>query len=152
MGMYTGLRIRVKLKPEFIPAIQTVMDGEGDSIWSNLGYDFLDEWAKVGRSNFIPNGALAYMPWDKNDSFWQDSLTLDGEWQFQCSLKNYENEVENFIVNVLGRIIEESLHVEVLYEEWDSSDMYKFIDNKWELLEDHSVNTPYDAYQYGGFV
>jgi hypothetical protein len=151
MGMYTGLRCHVKVKEEFIPIIQNVMDRLEDETWANTGYGFLDEWSKVDRSSFIPFGALAYMPWNENDPFWSRSLTLDGEWKFQCSLKNYKREIEIFLTEVLPKIIDESYRIEYLYEEWDAPDIYKFIDGNIKLIEKHK-DIGYQDSCYGEFV
>ena len=123
MGMYTGLRARLIIKEEFWPVINMLMDEEANAKWDGVAvafpqYPFLAEWADVGRSDFIPFGALEYMPWAAKDPDWQRSFK-DGSWVFQCSLKNYEGEIEFFVATVLSRITHARVELYSLYEEND---------------------------------
>lgn len=77
-------------------------------------HPFLMEWAGVWRADFIPFGALAYMPWDDDDP---ECSFKDGFWVFQCSLKNYEGEIEYFVETVLSRIVDVRHVLYSLYEE-----------------------------------
>ena len=56
-----------------------------------------------------------------------------GYWTFQCSLKNYEGEIEQFFSDVLVNIISDSEHIEYFYEEWDESKYYEFVDGTIKL-------------------
>jgi hypothetical protein len=119
--MYTGLRAKLVIKEEFRPVIERLMDPASEGSWYDVTkafpqYPFLAEWVGVWRSDFIPFGALAYMPWDDEDPDWQRSFK-DGLWVFQCSLKNYDDEIEFFVAQVLSRIVDERHELYSLYEE-----------------------------------
>ncbi len=123
MGMYTGLRAKLSIKEEFWPVIDMVMNRREGIFWEDVAkafpqYPFIAEWADVGRCDFIPFGALAYMPWDDDDPEWQRSFKA-GLWVFQCSLKNYEGEIECFVNTVLSPIVHATYELYSLYEEHD---------------------------------
>ena len=118
MGTYTGLRAKLLIKEEFWPVIEQLMDPASVGSWQDVAkafpqHTFLAEWTGVWRADFIPFGALTYMPWD--DPEWERSFT-DGLWVFQCSLKNYEGEIEYFVETVLSRIVKERHELYSLYE------------------------------------
>ncbi|TKJ87192.1 hypothetical protein PaeCFBP13512_18390 [Paenibacillus sp. CFBP13512] len=58
MGMYTGIRCKVKLKSEFVNSIQKLIDTEN---WSSLGHDLFEEYSLYPSASSIPFGSLAYM-------------------------------------------------------------------------------------------
>lgn len=147
MGNYTGLRVKVFVKKEYREMIAEINE---EAEWGDFAdeFPFLKEYSKLYRSEFIPRGAIAaYLPDD-----WQEAITAfristypmyiatdgfhreidmdTGYWTFQCSLKNYENEIEKFFEDVLSKIIDSSEHIEYLYEEWEESLMYEFVDGK----------------------
>lgn len=134
MGMYTGLRFKGIIKPEYRDMIHHIYN---EGLWRNYHHlDFLTNYLKLSRAEFIPKGALSYMPdsWEDEsipaDSF-NDYFDLEtGYWAFQCSLKNYEDEISVFLRDVLPAILQSSEHIEVLYEEWSSSNLYKLKENK----------------------
>jgi hypothetical protein len=145
MGMYTGLRFKAVVKPEFIQMIEKMMEERLD--WEELfnlypQRQFLKEFSKYPRSRFIPYGSLSYMPrsWETNESDWKLRTPTDGfeteynkllrVWSFQCSLKNYESEIEAFLNLIVPNIIETSLHIEYYYEEWARSKFYEIVDGK----------------------
>jgi hypothetical protein len=128
MGMYTDLSVKVKLKPEFVPIIQKVIARDYENVWTNLGYDFMDDYANFSRSGCIPYGFI-YEPELKHQ------LT-DGVWQFCCSLKNYDDTIEYFLDNVLSKIIDESYLISYRYEEWVSERLYTFVDGKFIVEQD----------------
>lgn len=101
VGHYTSLRVKLRPKTEFIPLYQFIFDNaDSDSTWADAAqhfdYQWLRDWAEVGRCNFIPFGALAGTDWDEDDPEW--SLAFDDSriFVFQCSLKNYEKEIETW--------------------------------------------------------
>lgn len=132
MGMYTGLRARVKIKPEYRSAIQKLHDNHCNDYIDEDGWDSLDHneipnlsiWKAITRRNFIPFGGLAYMP----DGFEQPftdcgGSKFDGEWwTFSCSLKNYNNEIGTFTLLILKEIVEEIDYCQRLYEESYTND------------------------------
>lgn len=118
MGMYTGVRARVKIKPLERHAIQRLHD---DGSWEDVLSFNVGEWLKYERCNFIPFGVLSYMPSDFEEPFESadGGSTFDGVWwTFSCSLKNYKNEIDFFMKNVLCHLVEDVDYCESLYEEW----------------------------------
>lgn len=137
VGMYTGFRADVVVRPEYRAAIQylhrvyTDGDDEYDAnlgCWELVGRRFPDlpgvyEWATVGRSPFIPFGALMSMPreWDDREAPGYSRFDeATGRWEFACSLKNYEGEIDKFVRGVLVHIVSEVSLCESLYEEHSS--------------------------------
>ena len=133
MGLYTGLRFKAKLKPLVADSF-TMLYGirEGSSFWDNLSriIPISDKWLSVGRKDFIPFGALSYMPSD-----WDETPTgIDGNtWKVCCSLKNYEGEIEVFLSEVLPHLISEPCRTEVLYEEWEESKFDDIFPKEYKL-------------------
>lgn len=141
MGMYTGLKVHVKIKEEYIPMIEKIMGANGaeinyDVLWDNLGYDFTDTWAKVWRSSSIPYGSTSTI-WNEDDPEWQRFFE-NGIWKFQTALKNYENEIDLFLEHVLPEITEECYYVESLYEEDRTGDIYDLVDGKFVVIQESS--------------
>jgi hypothetical protein len=145
MGMYTGLRVKVTVKPEFRPMIGKISEG---AMWEEFvdQFPFLTDYAQLDRSEFIPHGALCYMPssWEIGEFPHQVATdgfdgTMDmqtGRWAFQCSLKNYDSEIYQFFRDVLSKIIESSEHIEYHYEEWDGSIMYNYTDGELVKIQE----------------
>lgn len=144
MGMYTGLRFKVIVKEKYrenlnkilnIPQFETE-NGEQEFSWIHIpGLPGSKYWSQEPRCNFIPWGAVEYMPdrWEMeehkcgNSSFNKET----GEWRAICSLKSYNGEVTKFLTWVLASIVEDVKYVEVLYEEWD-----ELTEAKWYSLKD----------------
>jgi hypothetical protein len=114
MGSYTGIRCKVIIKSEYRNELG-ILHSELNYEWSESNIDFIREFGnKFNRSVFIPCGALCYMPdeweyvpvdengkpdWEKakaTDGFDKKFDYKTGIWTFQCSLKNYNNEIEFF--------------------------------------------------------
>lgn len=137
MGMYTGLRCKVKVKPQWHEAIDQLINKQ--CYWEDIQVadpfvmKVIDTWTNVGRSSMIPFGGIVYVDWDENDSDWQRSYK-DGIWIFQCSLKNYEDEIGQFLKYVLPNIISESYIIESRYEEDEEETKYKFVDGAIERI------------------
>lgn len=128
MGMYTGLRAKIKLKPEYQEFIEMINNGEAkweEEFWS---------YGCNRRAEFIPRGMLAYMPWDDDDPKFDRTITASGVWIFQCSLKNYEGEIEEFFSSVLPEIAEDIIYLEKYYEEWCYSELYGLEDGEVVLV------------------
>jgi hypothetical protein len=130
MGMYTGFRADVVIKPEYRDMICSIM-GEGNYSWKHFigKFPFLEKFAMKNRANFIPFGALCYMPdeWETNERFVRHFDATTGRWTFACSLKNYESEIYLFCTSVLSEIAE-SGNFEILYEEWEQAESYRIED------------------------
>lgn len=122
MGMYTGLMVSVTIKPEYRQAIAHLHEVQQWAMLPPGSLPGMKLWQDVRRCNFIPWGALCYMPEDFGnrpagieDSFSEfDPET--GLWRFACSLKNYESEIEEFM-NFLISLISHVDYAWSLYEE-----------------------------------
>lgn len=153
MGMYTGIRFKGYVKPEYRKAMETIaIDGS----WNESDIQEFAEFGQIGRSSFIPCGSLSYMPdeWEgapynkyhdgvPTDGFERTYNAGTGYWTFQCSLKNYESEIESFF-GLIPLFIEKIEHLEYFYEEWDYSSRYDLyngmvfkIDNKFIKYNDY---------------
>jgi hypothetical protein len=132
MGMYTGLRCKVIIKPEFRKDFQ--MLSENLYKWNSSNVDFIKEFSEVERNNFIPLGSVNSMPgsWEKapydkygsgvpEDGFDRNFDANTGLWTFQCSLKNYEDTIEKFIEKVLKNVVQEIIHLEQLHQDSEYS-------------------------------
>ena len=59
MGMYTGIRFKGYVKPEFRKNFKNIaLNGE----WDESNDEKFKEFGKLGRASFIPCGMLCYMP------------------------------------------------------------------------------------------
>lgn len=147
MGMYTGLRCKVKIKEEYMDALKELENIDYE--WSEHSMKEFRDFGELPRASFIPCGGLSYMPYcwkklrdnatDKYDTEDVDEFKreLNKEsriWTFQCSLKNYDDEIEYFIENIIPMIAEDVLHLEEFYEEWETSIIYKMNESK-EIVE-----------------
>lgn len=143
MGMYTGLRCKIKVKEEFISALKELK--ELDYEWSKHSMLEFKEFGKLDRATSIPCGALSYMPhcWKKLreeavdeydtedvDEFKRNFDEKSRIWTFQCSSTNYSNEIEHFIKDIIPLITEDIIHLEEFYEEWETSIIYKMDEAK----------------------
>lgn len=143
MGAYTGLRCKVIIKKEYIKDIEELLRVQSWCKCHNAIFKKFGE--KNDRADFIPYGSLSYMPgcWedsnDKQDIDFIEYIACDGFnnvfypqtglWCFQCSLKNYNNDIGKFIDNILTVIVEKIIHLEKLYEENIISTLYNFDEN-----------------------
>lgn len=136
MGMYTGLRFKGYIKKEFRDTFENIAL-HGD--WESSSDIRLASFGDNARASFIPCGILCYMPdeWEVNpydydsqatDGFDRTYNKETGYWTFQCSLKNYELEIEEFL-NLMPYFIESVEWCEYYYEEWAYSSKYELIDN-----------------------
>lgn len=161
MGMYTGLRFSGIVKKEYREDIRKITEG---ARWEECENEMLNRFRLTDRSNFIPNGALCYMPME-----WEDPNALadaeydfnnrinmeTGLWNFQCSLKNYSNTIEIFLKYVAAEICEAVNHAEVFYEEDEYSTFYKFepecevVDGKAVVVSNNVVIDEKRKIRYG---
>lgn len=144
MGMYTGLRFKGIVKEKFRKDFALIaLNGN----WNESSVEEFLRFSDNARASFIPCGTLAYMPdeWEQEPyNKYGDGVATDGfvrtwdentgYWSFQCSLKNYENTIEEFI-ELLPYFIESVEHCEVFYEEWRWSKKYELIDGKMKLTD-----------------
>lgn len=150
MGMYTGLRVKAVVKKEFRQMIGEINDGAdwGDYVEQ---FPFLTPYSEQSRAGFIPRGSLAYMPdsWEDGefpnytdtDGFERNIDMSTGYWTFQCSLKNYGQEIQQFFKEVLPEIIESAEHIEYFYEESSRSTFYGLVDG--EITESNREGIQY---------
>lgn len=147
MGMYTGIRFKGYVKPEFRDTFERIaIDGE----WESSSDIVFSNYGKLSRASFIPCGCLYYMPhkWETyyinengekeiefanyykqvaTDGFERTYNKETGYWAFQCSLKNYNFEIEQWF-GILPYFIEKIEHLEYFYEEDDYSSKYDLVD------------------------
>ena len=136
MGMYTGLRCKIKIKEEYVDALKELEFLNYE--WSQHSMLEFKKFGEFDRATFIPCGALAYMPycWEKlkiGKDIYDFRRNFNEEsriWTFQCSLKNYSDEIGYFIKNIVPLITEEIIHLEEFYEEWETSVVYKMDEAK----------------------
>lgn len=112
MGNYTTLDATVSILPEKADAMFRFLDKPDPERerWSLL----LPEdhpWLKVSRRDFIPFGALSYT--SLPDCREYNSRTR--LFNFRCSIKNYEDEIEQFVETVLPEI-SDGYHIRLLRE------------------------------------
>lgn len=119
MGMYTGLRGKVVFKDEEFARNYKWFLESNDCFeeWHEVSKIFpelveLKKFSKLSRASSIPRGAICYLDWD--DAYWHVEGTV---FEFNCSLKNYEGEIETFVGKVLPEIAED-WNLEMQYEEW----------------------------------
>ncbi|MCD5326128.1 MULTISPECIES: hypothetical protein [Pontibacillus] len=132
MGMYTGLRCKVIIKKEYREELKRLHENRFD--WSKSEVDFIKEFSEVERSDFIPFGSSSYMPkgWEDGFEYGYDEET--GLLKFACSLKNYSDAIEEFN-KVLGKVIEEVIHLEKRNEELESGKLYVLVQG--DLVEEN---------------
>ncbi|ALS22197.1 hypothetical protein IJ22_18230 [Paenibacillus naphthalenovorans] len=124
--MYYSLRCKLKLKQEFIPQIDSLLN-DADAEWSNItDIESIKDYSTDSRSSFIPFGVLAYSPDNWDDEPWRNEIE-DDIWTFQCSVKT-SSTIRSFFKNVVPVISEKSLHIEYFYEENDFADLYELRD------------------------
>ncbi|MCY9737510.1 hypothetical protein M5X17_27795 [Paenibacillus alvei] len=146
MGMYTGLRCKVIIKPEYKEEFELMHSINYE--WDESNLDFLREYGQYSRATFIPRGSLSYMPdsWEvvpldangrrqcmygtPTDGFDRTFDKDTGLWSFQCSLKNYDSTIEYFFDNVLCKVTEQVIHLEYYYEEAYRSTFYDLVDGR----------------------
>ena len=144
MGMYTGLRFKGIVKEEFRNEFEDIaLEGN----WEESNNDVFRQFGSVSRANFIPCGALAYMPdkWEEapfdkyyigtpTDGFERTYDKNSGRWTFQCSLKNYNSTIESFF-DIVPYFIEEIEHAEVFYEEWSHSIKLELVNGEMVITD-----------------
>jgi len=139
MGMYTGIRFKGYVRPKFRKYFEDVaINGS----WRLHNDPVIKGFGEIGRSGFIPCGMICYMPdmWeDENeeatDGFERTYNKETGYWTFQCSLKNYESEIQEWF-EIVPYFIEKIEHLEYFYEEWDYSSQYDIVDGEVKLVDD----------------
>lgn len=127
--MYTGLRFKGQVKEWFRKDFEKIaLEGR----WKESQHLIFSEFGESSfRSDFIPCGALVYMPeeWENDKDFETTWNKETGYWTFQCSLKNYRNEIENFM-EMVPIFVEKLDYLEYRYEEWGDGKRFYLEDNR----------------------
>ena len=114
MGDYCSLRFAAQLTDDGLVAVRRLGQADTETArghsWSNVpGFG---AYAAMGRSNFIPFGALNYAP-----KGWVHANRLQGGlWVVCCSIKRAAKERDVFLETVLPALIADRCEVEV----WDA--------------------------------
>lgn len=130
MGVDTCLRFKGFVKSQFKSNFSFIaLNGE----WANAEDEIIRHFGSLKRSCLIPTGSLSYMPseWEDNghatEGFERRYEEDTGFWSFQCSLKNYDNTIEEFF-KIVPYFIYSVDHAEVYNEEWTHSVLYEMKD------------------------
>lgn len=119
MGMYTCFLLSCKVKREYHSYIQKLVDGEVE--WVDLVQDlpFLERFVNLPRHTMIPFGGMTAYNEDKFGEHFVNFERYIGHLSFLCDLKNYSDEIETFIEDVLPHICDKIYICVYWYEEWD---------------------------------
>lgn len=127
MGDYTGLRFEASLTKEAFEILSEAMEKITSSVsfWSYVSkkVPVSKDFMAYGRKNFIPFGAVCYMPADWGDSRCELGVEEDSYlWKVTCSAKDIgyhqESMMELFCREVLPGLLAQTCKAEVLYEYW----------------------------------
>jgi hypothetical protein len=142
VGDYTRIHAELVLKPEYVKVIELLHHYKRwGSVIALYNEPFLCEWASVFRSDFIPFGA---------PSEWK----LEGAvWTFECELKNYCSEIDDFLRLIVTNIVEEivQFHTNPWYTDDEYHYEYQFEDGKIveKRVEDYVEPDPSDPHFTG---
>lgn len=131
MGMYTGIRVRGRLKPEHVDAVAFVLAYRGDeNVWLRAALEFPALAASPGYLEFARKERADCVRWFmggigdwERDPEWQNSIS-GGYLVFQSSIKNYAGEIDAFIEHVVPLLFAEVDHCEKRYEEFDEGELF----------------------------
>ena len=141
MGMYTCLKFTGMIKKDFEDEMKNLLNTEIDYNWRDFAkkYPFAEEFSELPRADFIPFGAITPYNEDKvgcenpkrsiiagDDS--SDPYGYRKTLVFTCDLKNYDDEIEEFIEEVAVNIFDKFI-AEKWYEEFAFPTIY-FYDGK----------------------
>lgn len=126
MGMYTGLHFKGIVKEKYREDIEKRVNE--DKSWHELTHEIFKDFGTYDRADFIPNGMLmsAFEEWEEIENVYN---VHTGEWTFACSLKNYGNEIEEFI-EMVPEFIESVEVLESRYEEFEGVNKYIMKDGR----------------------
>lgn len=119
MGTYTTLEFTAQLNDRGIQVVNQfarlmasrVGCERAGSVWSEIAKNNPEfaHFATLERCDFIPNGG--------------NSSSLNGrEWEVNADLKNYNNEIETFLTEVLPYLITEPCRTESACDAWRNGD------------------------------
>lgn len=153
MGIYTGLRFKGIVKEQFRKDFEKIaLFGE----WEESNDEIFRKFGEDSRASFIPCGVLDAMPyeWEQapynehgdgtaTDGFDKTYDKNTGRWTFQCSLKNYEDTIGNFL-KMVPYFIETVEHAEVFYEKWAYSIKYELVNEVMVVTDNKFIQYGYD--------
>lgn len=139
MGMYTTLYFKARIKKEYTDLIENYgLDGE----WKDCGHPLLEQFGNGDRrASFIPNGAVDYncVKGSGRINEWLPQFRL---WEVQCSLKNYDATIDDFL-DIFADMIDNLYECVMIVEERGGDVMYDM-----HLIE----VDPQEPYAVGGRV
>lgn len=142
MGNYSIIRFKGFVKPEFCT---TFSDIAVNGNWKDSVDTVFKKFGELGRSRLIPTGGDDGMPTSWKDERKTESqgflLNWDsqsGYWAFQCSLKNYEDEIEHWF-DILPYFIDSIEHLEYFSEGLDLSKQYDLVDGRIVKISDDFI-------------
>jgi hypothetical protein len=140
MDMHTSLRCKVIIKDEFRKEFEMLNANNFD--WSLSTIEFIKKFSDFPRNKFIPNGVFSsrpnhwmQAPYDKfgvgvpTNGFERNFDVETGLWSFQCSLKDNDSTIDEFIAKILTKVAEEIIHLELFHPDIDNNIHYSFKDD-----------------------
>jgi hypothetical protein len=105
MGFYTSVSCEALLTSLGVSIVKLIHGDLEHSYWKAASeaypqYEFLKTWSQFDRCDFIPFGTQCVIGAPS-----QRSELIDNVWKFDCSLKNYNSEIENFEKYVLPMMV-----------------------------------------------
>lgn len=95
MGHYTRFTFSGKPKPEHLPIFEKLLEtGSWEQVPEVLASPALQAWPKFYRADFIPFG---YNCFEGDEGQVTPHINADGCLVFDCSLKNYEGEINAWL-------------------------------------------------------
>lgn len=113
MGIYTSLKFKAKIKPEYIQDLKDVLESY---TWEDTLCPVFQEWKEMYRCHFIPWGDDSQLrpEWDEEFEKHRHSKFINGYWSVITALKgNLEFEV---FYKLLKEISEEILYYTTWHE------------------------------------
>lgn len=88
MGIYTSLKFKAKIKPEYVNALTEVLEAYS---WEDTECPLFQEWKNMYRAVFIPWGDQSQLrpEWDEEFEKHRHSKFVDGYWSVITALKGY---------------------------------------------------------------
>ena len=124
MGMRTSLRFKGTVKEQFLKNFENIaLAGE----WHNASDKNLKKFSSLDRARLIPTGEFAYMPIEWADEKRREYNENTGEWVFTCSLKDYDDTVEEFF-KLVPYFIKDLEYAEVYSETYNHLIKYELND------------------------